>query len=79
VEQELAVVMVRISILASRCRSLNVKTVAVVVMMVLLVVVAVVRCRCGFNVDGAASVKVHSWWPTVLHWWLVKHGVMGAA
>jgi len=34
-------------------------------------------CMCCFDVDGATSVKVRSWWPTVLQWWLIKHGAGG--
>jgi len=47
VEQELAVVMVRVSVLARICRSVNVKAVAGVVVMVLLVAAAAMRCRCS--------------------------------
>jgi len=36
-------------------------------------------CRCYFDVDGTASVKFRSWWPTVLQWWLVKHGISGCS
>jgi len=36
-------------------------------------------CRCCFDVDGVALVKVRSWWPTMLQWWLAKHGVGGCS
>jgi len=46
-----------------------------------------VRCRCSVTGTGAGAVSTltaqlqwrFAWWPTVLQWWLAKHGVGGCS